>query len=186
MIGWMAGGMAAVGALESLMGGRSQNAAIDAENAAIEANIKANTLEANFAVAEATRQQQALNDAAVNDIMELRIQQMEMEGQVQAAAGETGVEGRSQDTAVRGVSGKFGRTVTSMMENFENEVSALNSQKEAIIREANSRNSNMSMMRKRKQSGAANFLNALGGGMKGFNSGYAFGTNLDFLIKGGS
>lgn len=186
MIGWAAGGMAAVGALGGIFGGMAENDAVAAQNAIIAANIKQNTLEANYMVAEATRQQQEVMDQAANELITLQIQQMDAEGAVDAAAAETGVEGKSMNSVKRSVMADYGRSASSIMENVDRELMALHSQKESVVKMANQRSSNMALGYKKGRSTAETLLKGVTGGIQGYTSAVDLLNSMDkydFLIN---
>lgn len=183
---WLAAGMAAAGALSSIAGSNAQNAAIAAQNATIEANIRSNTLEANYMVAEATRQQQEVVDQATSNLVELRIQQMEAEGAVQAASADSGVSGNSMNTSTRSAMGQFGRSAASIMDNVDRELMALHSQKEATIKNVNQRNKGMASGYSSGVSTAHKILGAISGAAGGYAAGTSLANSFDGIFGSGS
>ncbi|WP_146131818.1 virion core protein, T7 gp14 family [Chromobacterium amazonense] len=180
---WLAAGMAAASALSSIAGGNAQNAAVAAQNAAIQENIRSNTLEANYMVAEATRQQQEVVDQATSNLVELRIQQMEAEGAVQAASGETGVSGNSINTSTRSAMSQYGRSAASIMDNVDRELMALHSQKEATVKNVNQRNKAMAMGYSSGVSKGQQFLGAVASGVQGYAAGASLANSFDGLLN---
>ncbi|PTU68624.1 virion core protein, T7 gp14 family [Chromobacterium haemolyticum] len=170
---WGALAGAAIGGLSGIMGSNADAKAREAHNKQVEANIKNNIIEANYATAEAVRQQTMLQDAAIDELMNQRIQQMEASGSVQAAAGETGVSGNSVGTVARAVDAQYGRTAASVITNVENEFMALETQKETIVRQANAKSKSIAATgMPAGSSGFADMLNILGGVAKGAAEGY--------------
>ncbi|OQS44859.1 virion core protein, T7 gp14 family [Chromobacterium haemolyticum] len=162
-----------MGGLSGIMGSNAEAKAREAHNKQVEANIKNNIIEANYATAEAVRQQTMLQDSAIDELMNQRIQQMEASGSVQAAAGETGVSGNSVSTVARAIDAQYGRTAASIMTNVENEFMALETQKEAIVRQANAKSKSIAATgMPAGTSGFADMLNILGGVAKGAAEGY--------------
>lgn len=170
---------AAMGVLQGIAGNSQQKAQARAHNQAIEANMKANVMSANYQMAELERQQQVAMDAATEELIQQRIIAMENEAQVAAAAGETGLSGNSMNTAVRSVQARYGRSATSIMANADAQIMGLQSQQEAIVRDVNSANKIAAMGAQAKPSGASQILNIASKGLQGAQMGAALGSQWD-------
>lgn len=180
---WMMAGMAAMGAVQAMAGNSQQKAQARAQNAAIEANMKSNVMSANYQMAELERQQQVASDAATEELIQQRIIAMENEGQVAAAAGETGVSGNSMNTAVRSVQARYGRSAASIMDNTQREIMGLQSQQETIARDVNSANKIAAMGGVAKPSGASQLLSVANGALQGASMGAAMGSQMDAYFQ---
>lgn len=177
------GTMAALGALNAIAGNSQAKADAKARNTAIEANMKANVMNANYTMAEMTRQQQVASDAATEQLIQQRIVAMENEGAVAAAASETGVEGNSMETAGRSVSARYARSAASIMANVDREIMGLQSQMETVARDTNAQNKMAAMGAVAKPSGAQQLLNVGAGALQGASMGMEMDSTFSMWKK---
>lgn len=165
-------GMAAVGAMSAMSGQRDQAKQMGSQIAAQNAQKKEVVRQMNYEIASIDAEQRDLYDDAIAQLQGNSINALRNQGMIAAAFGESGLEGRSVDAALREVKGQDARVADSIRGSFQKGFAGNQYAKEVAVLNADS--SIKGMPKITGPSTVSNILGVVNGGL----SGAATGANM--------
>lgn len=165
-------GMAVVGALSAVSGQRDQAKQIGSQITAQNAQKLETVRQMNYELASIDQEQRDLYEDAVAQLQSNSINSLRNQGSIAAAFGESGLEGRSVDAALREVRGQDARVADSIRGSYSKGFAGNQYAKEVAVLNADS--SIKGMPRIQGPSTVSNVLGVINGGL----SGAATGANM--------
>lgn len=169
-------GMAAVGALGAISGQREQDKMIGEQVAAQNAQKQNIVRQMNYDLQSIDAEQRDLYDDAIAQLQGNSINSLRNQGMIAAAFGESGLEGRSVDAALREVRGQDARVADSIRGSFDKTWAGNQQAKEVAVLNADS--SIKGMPRIQGPSTASRVLGVINGGLQGAS----MGANLSGMM----
>lgn len=130
--------MAAVNVGMQVMGNNKEDKEIGAQIAKLNAQKQQKVRELNYNLAALSQEQRDQFDAAVTQLQGNSINSIRNQGMLEAALGDTNLEGRSMDSVMREVRGQDARVADSIRDNYGKSWTGLQYQKETNIMETQS------------------------------------------------
>lgn len=177
MCGFMAAG-AAIGGISSIMGLREQNKEIGRQIAAQNAQKTLMVREMNYNLSSLDQEQKDQFDQAVTTLQGNSVNSIRNQGMIEAALGESNLEGRTMDAVMREVRGQDARVADSIRDSYGKSWTGLQNAKETSIMETQSSLDGMPQIR-----GPSTFSQILSVGT-GALQGAQMGHSLESAYKG--
>lgn len=153
----------------TLLGNRQQDKQIGSEIAKLNAQKREKVREMNYNIANLSQEQRDQFDQAVTQLQGNSINSIRNQGMIEAALGETGLEGRSMDSVMREVRGQDARVADSIRDSYGKSWTGLQYAKESSVMETQSSLDGMPTIK-----GPSGFSRALGiveAGVSGYSTG---------------
>lgn len=128
----MAGG-AVIGGISGYQGAKDQAKQISEQIAAQNATKLATVKTMNYDLANLSQEQRDQYDQAIAQLQANSVNSIRNQGMVRAAFGESGVEGRSVDRAMREIEGQDARVADSIKWSYKDSFVGLQQQKEVAV-----------------------------------------------------
>lgn len=173
---WIMAAMAAVGAVSAASGQKDANKQLGSQIVAQNAQKLETVRQMNYELASIDAEKRDQYDDAVAQLQGNSINALRNQGMLAAAFGESNLEGRSVDAALREVRGQDARVADSIRGSFTKGQAGQNYAKEVAVLNADS--SIKGMPRISGPSTASNVLGVVNGGL----SGAATGANMMGMV----
>ena len=168
--------MAAVSVAGAVSGQKDQQKMIGSQIAAQNAQKQETVKQMNYDIASKSAEQRDAYDEAVSQLQGNSINALRNQGSIQAAFGESNLEGRSVDAALREVRGQDARVADSVRAGSEKQIASSQYGKEMAVLNADS--SIKGMPRITGPSTASNVLGAVNAGLQGASMGASMGSAM--------
>lgn len=176
---------AAVGAGGALLGDRDEQKQLGQSIAAQNAQKKQMVRSLNYELSSISQEQRDQYDQAVASLQANSINSIRNQGMLEAALGETNLEGRSTQAVIREVQGQDARVADSIRDSYQRSHTGLQHSKETAVMQTQSALDGMPKIK--GQSTFSRILNVANGGMQGYAFGASpTGKSLSTSIKTGA